>query len=339
MSPTKLTPTQRTLVLQRLTALWAFSESGLGGILHALQVPFTGLIVGGFAVIIITLMAHVSRPSYGEVLKSLTVVLLVKLAVSPHTSFPAYIAVSFQACLGYSLFRLFGVRLLSVMVLSVLAMLESALQKLMVLTVFFGMSWWKAADELVLAVSKQLSWTVTTGGTWIVGTYLAIYFVGGLLVGLTALKMTREMGHANAPLPDLGPAPIPTPKHRRTTGRQIALLLGISATLSLLLYLLAPRTNEAVLATARAFTWTVSAILAWYLVLAPTLLSMIRSRLQRRSGRYHQDVGLVLAFLPVLRQLAAQAWRVSRTKRGPKRIPFFLSLLVGWALTYSDPAS
>ena len=52
-----LTKEQKVLAIQRLTALWAFAESGLGGMLHALQLPFTGLIVGGLSVIIITLIA------------------------------------------------------------------------------------------------------------------------------------------------------------------------------------------------------------------------------------------------------------------------------------------
>ena len=49
--------TQRLNAIQRLTALWAFTESGLGGIMHALQIPFTGLLVGGMAVIMISLIA------------------------------------------------------------------------------------------------------------------------------------------------------------------------------------------------------------------------------------------------------------------------------------------
>ena len=45
-------------IISRLTALWALSEAGLGGILHALQSPFTGLFVGGFAIILISLIAY-----------------------------------------------------------------------------------------------------------------------------------------------------------------------------------------------------------------------------------------------------------------------------------------
>ena len=131
ISHTSLSSEQRTLAIQRLTALWAFSESGLGGIMHALQIPFTGLVIGGFAVIIITFITKISAYKYSQVLQSLFVVLIVKVMVSPYTPFPAYIAVSFQALIGIALFRLLKVNLLSILLLSIIAMLESALQQLL----------------------------------------------------------------------------------------------------------------------------------------------------------------------------------------------------------------
>jgi len=38
--------------------LWALSESGLGGMMFALKIPFTGFFVGGFAVVMLGLIAH-----------------------------------------------------------------------------------------------------------------------------------------------------------------------------------------------------------------------------------------------------------------------------------------
>ena len=44
-----LTKEERTIAIQRLTALWALNECGLGGILHAVKSPFTGLVLGSIA--------------------------------------------------------------------------------------------------------------------------------------------------------------------------------------------------------------------------------------------------------------------------------------------------
>lgn len=79
-----LSEQERIAATQRLTALWAFMECGFGGVLHALHMPFTGLLVGGFAVIIITFIAQISGKKDKQILKSLLIVLIVKAMVSPH---------------------------------------------------------------------------------------------------------------------------------------------------------------------------------------------------------------------------------------------------------------
>src|SRR5678816_3467868 len=112
--------TQSNLAIQRLTALWAFSESALGGVLHALQVPFTGLIVGGFAIIILTLIAWFAQGDLKKIFTSLLIVLIIKATVSPYTPLPAYIAVSFQGLMAFLLFRLMGINYISILLLSVI---------------------------------------------------------------------------------------------------------------------------------------------------------------------------------------------------------------------------
>ena len=51
---------QKQIIIKRLTAMWALSEAALGGLLHALKVPFTGLFVGGVSVIFISLIGYFS---------------------------------------------------------------------------------------------------------------------------------------------------------------------------------------------------------------------------------------------------------------------------------------
>ncbi|MFT5818187.1 MAG: hypothetical protein ACI95K_001675, partial [Lentimonas sp.] len=72
-------------IISRLTALWALSEAGLGGVLHALQSPFTGLFVGGFAIVLGSLIAYFAEDKWNTIFRSLLVVLIIKLAVSPHS--------------------------------------------------------------------------------------------------------------------------------------------------------------------------------------------------------------------------------------------------------------
>jgi hypothetical protein len=45
-------------IIDKLTALWALNESGLGGFLHVFNSPFSGLIVGGVSILLISLIAY-----------------------------------------------------------------------------------------------------------------------------------------------------------------------------------------------------------------------------------------------------------------------------------------
>ena len=95
-------------IIDKLTALWALNESGLGGFLHVFNSPFTGLIVGGIAILLISLIAYYAENKWQAILKALVIVLIIKMAVSPYSPFAAYIAVSFQAILGAFLFSNFS---------------------------------------------------------------------------------------------------------------------------------------------------------------------------------------------------------------------------------------
>ena len=87
---------QRILAVLRLIALWAFSESVLGGLIHTKQVPFTGMIIT-------RLMMKFYENHYKQVLKNLLTILLIKLAIGHRTPFSAYVTVSFKTLVGYIL--------------------------------------------------------------------------------------------------------------------------------------------------------------------------------------------------------------------------------------------
>jgi hypothetical protein len=73
---------QHTKEQINLIALWAFCESGLGGILHAIKLPFTGFFVGGFACIILMLLAEQFKHKPYQTLKATILVMSIKFMVS-----------------------------------------------------------------------------------------------------------------------------------------------------------------------------------------------------------------------------------------------------------------
>jgi hypothetical protein len=332
---------QRSVAIQRLTALWAFAESGLGGILHALQIPFTGLIVGGMAVIIISFIAELSGNSYKQILKSAVIVLIVKAMVSPHTPFPAYIAVSFQALLGYALFILLRVNLISIFLLSTIAMMESAIQKLLILTLFYGKSLWTAVDEMIDFIAKQFGTSSVDGSQLLIGIYLLIYFIGGFIIGWIAYRVIKGFSGKNPVsinntvitfntemFKDVAP--------RKSFMNKLWMIILVLLVLSIILFAFAPDNKQGWLAVVRTVSWTAAVILLWYMIARPVFTKLIQKLLRKKESKYRDEVLSVLSFLPALRQLTALAWQKSKLYSGWEKWQFFFSAFIHWSLTWSE---
>ncbi len=340
---TYLSREQRLNAIQRLTALWAFTESGLGGIMHALQIPFTGLLVGGMAVIMICLIADLSGTNYKLILKSAVIVLIVKAMVSPHTPLPAYIAVSFQALLGFALFSLFRVNFFSIILLSSIAMLESAIQKILVLTIFFGTSLWKAMDEMIAMLARQFGSSITNGSYWIIGIYLCIYIIGGVFIAWLAYRTIQSFrSTATALKLDMSEgAAIAVESLKKHPGKKmykkLLMLVLVMIILSAVLFVFAADTKTGWLAVAKTICWTLSAILIWYMLIGPLFTKAIQRILLKKESRYSEEVSKALAFLPVLRRLSVLAWQQSKLEHGLKRWYVFFTTLIHATLTYAEP--
>ncbi|RYY90731.1 MAG: hypothetical protein EOO15_01445 [Chitinophagaceae bacterium] len=333
MNNATLSPGRRWLAVQRITALWAFCESGLGGVLHALRLPFTGLVVGSFSVLCITLIAWLSEGSYRRVLHSLLLALIIKAAVSPHSPPTAYFAVAFQGVAGYLIYSAFSVRSASIYAFAVIALLESAFQKLLTLTLFFGKSFWRAVDELVGYVGKELSVALPLGSVLLVSVYVGIYLAGGILCGTLARILVQDFrsdGLGLPPIPDLGGnAQLRSPARRRRSWMAVALFMVIG----IILYIASDSKRQGSLAVLQAFTWTASALLLWYGLIAPMAMRLLHRYLLRRRSQHSGEVQELLRLLPALRRIAVAAWRASAVHPGRSRFAFFVRLLVHWSLT------
>lgn len=177
-------PKNNSIVITRLTAVWALSECALGGIMHSLKIPFTGIFVGGLAVICIALIAFHADVIIKEVLKATVIVLMVKAGVSPHTPLPAYIAVAFQGLSGAVLFSTVKNFKIAAPVYGFIAISESAIQKFLFTTLIFGKSVWVALDLFVKSVLKDFHLSNDFSFSfWMVTLYISIYAVWGLMLG------------------------------------------------------------------------------------------------------------------------------------------------------------
>jgi len=131
-------------------------------------------------------------------------------------------------------------------------------------------------------------------------------------------------------------SPLTFPKKKKNLHRKITTLAFILIILSVTLFIFARDTKQGWIAITKAVTWTFTVIIAWYMLVNPLLIRLIKSLLKKQQGRYNEEVTKIISFIPVLKGLTAAAWQKSKALNGWNRMSFFLITVINWSLTYSE---
>jgi hypothetical protein len=327
---TELNTIQKKLAIQRLTALWAFAESGLGGMLHAFHIPVTGLVLGSISVICISMIASFSGKRKANILKSLLIVLIIKAVVSPQTPFPAYIAVGFQGLIGFIFYSVARINFISILLVAVLSMLESALQKLIMVALFFGGSLWAALDEMVKFIVKPLGLETGSGSMFIIGCYLFIYLAGGILTTIVAYKLVKQRFRLDGVIIYENTAVEVSRTESRKRIKWILLMTG------LILLVFSGFYNGKGAAIVQPVAWTIVVITGWYFVIVPLITSLLQKILMRSGSKYQAEAMEIISFFPFIRQIANRSWKATENKTILSRIPSFVIILFTTLLSFQS---
>ncbi len=142
---------------ERLCALWVLAESGLGGWMHSLKVPLTGILLGGASVVVLCLLAW-NAPNPGRrLLQATLLVASFKLLISPQAPIQAYFALFFQGICGVLFFSVLPSYRLACWLTGFIALAESGAQKFLVASLWMGEDFWKALNKLAGYVGKFLA--------------------------------------------------------------------------------------------------------------------------------------------------------------------------------------
>lgn len=318
----------------RLTALWALNECGLGGLMFALKIPLTGIFVGGFALILIGLIAHYSQNDYKQILRATLLVLIAKAAVSPHSPPPAYLAVAFQGFLGALLYSSIRNFTFASVLLSIIAMAESALQKLIVLTLVYGKSLWIALNKLYEGIAHDFSLPATFSFSYVlIGLYLLLYILWGILLGLFTARLPRLIStHTEAILAfyrqdkDAFPEPETQVRHR-SKGRRFT-GFGLILVFIILVFLFSNRYKD--YAILYVVARSLAAVFLLFFVLRPLLTWLIRRWLQSRDEPTRQGAAEIIGMMPSLRRFLKPSWQLAtiHAKRTGRLRYFILSMVI-----------
>ena len=328
-------PIVEGLGVLRITALWAFSESAFGGILHALTVPLRGLFIASASVLFISLIALFARNNK-EILKATVIIILVKAIISPHSPLTAYLAVSLQGVLGYLLFSTKKFYKLSALLLGILVLFFSGIQKIIVLTILFGNTLWESLDIFIKAIASELlniNHLEINYGYLLISAYVSLHLAAGIFIGIYAGRLPEKINNYKNKSPSIlqNKAIEELPKREkrkkkswllRPTGIFIFLL---SAGVIILSYVSPALEDNIGMSVLFMIVRSVIITIVWYTLLAPFTKKLLSKFVTRRKSEYAQELEEIISMFPKFQQIVNYCWKLSSDKKGYKRIRYFLS--------------
>lgn len=315
----------------RLTALWALAESGLGGVLFALKLPFTGFLIGAVSVIILSFIARLSGNSARQLLGATVLVLLVKAGASPHSPPAAYLAVAFQGVLAAVLFPVIRSPLPAAVLLGAITMAESAGQKLILLTLVFGTAFWDAVAQFAGSIAKIFGRQSFEGSALAIGSiYLALYAVWGIVVGVVAARLPLQLEREREPAlaayrnarTGVYVAGMPPARRQKKHGMALLLFGAVLACIVLLLHV-SGKSGPALLLL---FGRSIAVLFLLFFVLRPLLQYFLNRWLQRRATQRQAQIKEIMAFFPTLKAHVGYAWKKGAALPLRRRVSCFMRI-------------
>ena len=286
----------KTISVLRITALWAFSESTFGGILHALKIPMRGIFLNAAAVLFISLIAYFSKNSK-EILKSTLIVILIKASVSPHSPLTAYFAVAVQGLVGYIVFISKNYFRISALLLGVITLSFSGIQKIIVLTLLFGNTLWKSINMFIKQISKEIFGIEINSdlhfGFLLIGLYIIIHVTAGIFIGFYAGTLPKKINSYKIQIPEnlLSEITNEIPQKDRKKKNWLLrptgiIIIFISLTVLIFSYI-SPSTSEVsysdiIIMLIRSIT----IMIIWFTLIGPLIRKLLQKYLSRKKSFY-----------------------------------------------------
>lgn len=319
----------KNLLYYRLVALWAVSEAFAGGIMHALQIPFTGMFISAFAVFCITCIGF-NFPKGKKILKAALLVCAFKFAISPHSPPTAYIAVLFQATTGSLLFSLKRYKTASAITLGAVALTESAIQRLLVLWLLYGTEFWKAVDQYLEKLTNGKANGSTTLTIALI--YVSIHLIVGLIIGYISAVLAGKKYNLSAQYVIAWEnAELPEKKKRK---RKKLAWIFLFAWLCLFAFIIIGYANPGkALITGKSalliFFRVVTIIAIWKWMVSPWIMKWLKRKWESTRTKQAVAYQQVLDLIPSTFNLLKKSLTLSATQKGLKRMKLFVYIVLG----------
>lgn len=325
---------QPQLLSAKLTAIWAVSESGLGGVLHAAKIPFSGIFLGSFAIIIISYLAQISSNKFNEIIKATLIVVAIKVVVSPHSPPMAYVAVLFQGVLGAIIYGSMGLNRMSAILLGGIALLESAFQKILTLTIIFGMDLWESIQQFFIGMEQkfQLEWIKELPWLFLV-LYGVLYLLVGIFAGNFAFKLPAKVSKIaqQIEITTLKPADEIIPKKAKRKKR-LWLIIGLLL-FSSSVFIIFDMNGMAISIILR----TIAAVVFFLFLFNPIFKFLLKKWVDNKSNKEKQSIEKIMDLMPEIKSNLGYALTLSANKKNTlMRSKSFIMHWLALSLYYTD---
>jgi nucleoside-triphosphatase THEP1 len=327
-----------SLTYYRLITLWVVVEAFVGGIIHGFRIPVSGLVVGSCAVICVCLIGWYV-PVKGAIIKATVIVAVFKMMLSPQAPLVAYIAVFFQGLLGELLFRNKKYYRAACFLLAVLALLESGLQRVLLLTLVYGNSLWKGINQFINGLTHQQ--VPVNYSLVLAGGYVALHFLTGLLIGWWASVLPGRLAQwrrdpqltGNWPA---APAAVTVQPGSSLKKKRAKKALFVVWVVLVLLYVQSYFHIGAPLLPAhvslKIMLRSMIIVLGWYFLARLLVKRWLGRWLDKKKSRAKAEIQQVWQLLPATQALIGQGWRQTADIRGWQRFTTCCKIILARAL-------
>jgi hypothetical protein len=320
-----------SLIYYRLIALWVMGEVMLGGFLHAMHIPITGLVAGTVSVTCISLIAYYIH-GRGQILKAVIIVAIFKMMLSPMAPPMAYFALFFQVFCGEIFFWRKNMYRISCLLLAVISMMESAMQRMIILTIVYGTNGWKALNIFISEFSG--SKTLVNYSLYIAIIYLLVHLAAGLVVGWWIGTIPSRAGRwvFNDEEKNVAGPLLTAVVKKRSWGRKAIYITWIFLGIIYLQSFLPGKTWMPAQLPLQILLRSVLIILSWYFLFSPLISFLIKKWLAGKKENVGRDVNEVLLILPSMQQIVRSSWKAGVGKKPLSRLEIFSRGILGGLL-------
>ena len=229
------------------------------------------------------------------------------MAVSPQSPITAYIAVAFQGIIGAALFEKVKNQNLASYLTAILSLMETALQKLLVLLILFGTSFINASDAFITDIFQKLNMEVNSFSVWILSIYLSIYFFWAIYIGYVCTNLPKEIQKRQLKFTQLSYLESEFSLDKKNKNIWLNVLL-ITVGLTLILVLAITFDSNILMI---AFYRTLIVILLWW-ILSPFLKKAAFFFLDKKRINYSSDFSSIFSLLPKIKSKIRPAYNMAK---------------------------